>query len=184
MITRARAEGVPFKVLGAGANVLVSDDGYDGVVVRLDSDAFRTTTLQNNPATDEAEVLVGAGTDLPSLTHRCCELGLSGLECMAGIPGSVGGAVCMNAGGRPGELGDVVREVETIDPDGRVETLRHEQVGFTYRHTALEQRVVLSARLALERTEPTRVKATYEALFQEKAPGASSRTPRGTPPAP
>jgi UDP-N-acetylmuramate dehydrogenase len=169
LMTRARQEDVPFKVLGAGANVLVSDDGYDGVVVRLDTDNFRTTTIHKDPAGDEADVVVGAGVDLPSLARRCSERGLSGLECMAGIPGSVGGAVCMNAGGRPGEFGDVVREVETIDLDGNVETLTRRQVGFTYRHTGLGQRVVLSARLALKHAEPERVKATFDALFQEKS---------------
>lgn len=162
LMARAGQEGVPFKVLGAGANVLVSDDGFDGVVVRLDSDAFRATTRRGNSWN------VGAGADLPLLAHQCCDQGFSGLECLAGIPGSIGGAVRMNAGGRSGEFGDVVSEIETLRPDGCSETLTHDQIGFGYRHTELGDRIVLSARLALEKDDPDRVKGKFDELLQEK----------------
>jgi UDP-N-acetylmuramate dehydrogenase len=163
LLARAKQADVPFKVLGAGANVLVSDDGFDGVVVRLDGDAFckvkRRASLWD----------VGAGVDLTSLARGCSERGFSGLECMAGIPGSVGGAVRMNAGGRSGEIGDVVREIDALRPDdGAVETLVRDEISFGYRRTGLGERIVLTARLELRENDPAQVKHRFDEQFEAK----------------
>lgn len=80
VVVRAREEDIPLKVLGRGANVLVSDDGFDGVVVRLDHASFRRVE-RRGPQVD-----VGAGVDLMPFARACSKRGLSGLECMAGIP--------------------------------------------------------------------------------------------------
>lgn len=158
----AGQEALPVKVLGQGANVLVSDDGFDGVVVRLDGDAFRTVSRRG------ATLEVGAGVDLMPLARDCSERGLSGLECTAGIPGTVGGAVRMNAGGRFGELGDVVTQVCVLRGEGRLEVRSHDDVGFDYRNTNLGDAIVLSVQLDLVEDDPLRVKGRFDEYFEYK----------------
>ena len=162
MVVRARQENVPLKVLGAGANVLVSDDGFDGVVVRLDHDAFRGVELHGTTGT------VGAGVELMPFARECSGWGLSGLERLAGIPSTVGGAVRMNAGGQYGEFGDVIREVELLCSDGHLETWSRAQLGFGYRTSAVRDEIVLSARLELTEDDPVQVGQRFDECFEYK----------------
>ena len=110
---RAEAMGVPWRVLGSGANVLVRDDGVDGIVVRLDDAAFKRVTFEDE------QVTAGGGADLTRLCNECVRRGLAGLECMAGIPGTVGGAIHMNAGGRF-VIVDQLAPEEGVAPSSRV----------------------------------------------------------------
>jgi UDP-N-acetylmuramate dehydrogenase len=162
LIVRTRQEDIPVRVLGGGANVLISDDGVDGVVVRLDGDAFRQVDRSNSV------IEVGAGVDLMRLSTDCSSRGLSGLESMAGIPGTVGGAVHMNAGGRLGEFGDVVRQIRVLGRDGETETWTHERIGFEYRKSALGDNIVLSAQLRLVQDDPQRVKRRFAECYEQK----------------
>lgn len=162
MVTRARQEDVALKVLGSGANVLIRDDGFDGVVVRLDGDAFRKVRRR------ESTFEVGSGVDLMPFSRRCSVEGFSGLECMAGIPATVGGAVRMNAGGRFGEFGQVVSDAEVLRSDGTVEWWSHERLGFGYRTSALDDEIVLSVRLELVEDDPDRVGRRYQEYFEAK----------------
>ncbi len=162
LVRRAKQEDVPVKVLGSGANVLISDDGFDGVVVRLDSDAFKAVKRRGE------SLHVGAGVDLMPLSRQCSEQGLSGLECTAGIPATIGGAVRMNAGGRFGDFGNVVRQVRVLQPDGEIETWSHDRIGFGYRRTDLGRGIVLSAMLELACDDPRRVKRTFDERFEYK----------------
>ena len=162
LVSRARREDVPVKFLGGGANVLIQDDGLDGVVVRLDQPAFRKVVHR------KTAVEVGAGADLMPFTRACSRKGLSGVEPMAGIPGTVGGAVFMNAGGRSGAFGDVVKRVNLLNPDGDLETWDHEQIGFGYRTTKLGDRKVLSAELELTSDDPAAVHRNYMRHLEEK----------------
>ena len=159
---RAGHESLPVKVLGAGANVLIRDDGFDGVVVRLDQPAFRR--VERNGTTAK----VGAGVDLMPMSRRFSRDGLSGLECMAGIPGTIGGAVRMNAGGRFGEFGRIVREADLLHPDGVIETWPHDRLGFGYRRSAISDRIVLSVRLELQEDDPVEVTRRYDDCFAYK----------------
>ncbi len=183
LVRRAREAEVPLKVLGGGANVLISDDGFDGVVVRLDQPAFREVRR------DGQCVRAGAGVDLMRFSKECSEAGLSGLECMAGIPGSVGGAVRMNAGGRFGEIGAVVREVEVLHSDGRLETRPADRLGFGYRHSTLEDVIALSVTFKLSDTDPEATKGRFEEIFafktasqplSAKSAGCIFKNPPGT----
>lgn len=162
MVGRARETQTPVKVLGAGANVLISDDGVDGVVVRLDAPCFKQV------AWNHGEVQVGAGVDLMPFSRSCVKRGLSGIECMAGIPGSVGGAIRMNAGGRFGEFASVVHEVDVLCEEGRVETWTRDQLAFGYRSSAIRDEIILSARLRLQEDEPSRVAQRYDEYFDYK----------------
>lgn len=158
----ATDEGVAIRTLGSGANVLVQDDGFDGVVVRLDAPAFARCN-------HDGDLLdVGAGVNLMHLSRRLSQEGYTGLERMAGIPATVGGAVCMNAGGRFGDIADVVTEVTLMEPDGTVETWSHDRVDFKYRSSAIGGRMVLSARLSVTPDDPQVTGARYDECFAAK----------------
>ncbi len=159
---RALEAGVPVKVLGGGANVLVRDDGFDGLVIRLDEDVFQQVRL------DGETVRAGAGADLLKVVRLCCRLGLSGLEGLAGVPGTVGGAIRMNAGGRHGEIGRVVESVDIVDADGSVRHLAKAEVGFGYRRTALDGCLVTGATLRLRADDPGRVYGEFKELWRAK----------------
>lgn len=161
-VVRAREVSVPIKVLGRGANVLVSDDGFDGAVVRLDHSSFQKVTRRGT------RLEVGAGVDLIPLARRCSAKGLSGLECMAGIPATVGGAIRMNAGGRFGEFSDVVRRVEVLRPEGAREFWTPGRCGFGYRRSNIGDNLVLSAELELSEEDPVRVRSRFEEYFEIK----------------
>jgi len=160
---RAADEDVEVKVLGRGANVLVSDDGFDGVVVRLDSDGFRSEKRSGD------RIEVGAGVDLMPLVRRCSENGLSGVEGLAGIPATIGGAIRMNAGGPAGEIGDVVEEVRVLTSVKNVEVRSNREIGFQYRHTNLDRGdIILSASLKLSEEDPGRVKSAFREHLERK----------------
>src|SRR5579862_622909 len=105
---------IPIHVLGLGANLLVSDDGVAGAVFRLGADAWRRVRYEGNT------VEVGAGADIQKLVLRTVRQGLAGIECLAGIPGTLGGAIRMNAGGKFGDIGAVVKRVQVMDSEGTV----------------------------------------------------------------
>lgn len=162
LVQRARQEDVPVKVLGKGANVLICDDGFDGVVVRLDEGSFRQVEHRGT------QVRVGAGVDLMGFARNCSTQGLSGLECMAGIPATIGGAVKMNAGGRFGDFGSTVTHVQVLRRDGVIEDWTKERVRFGYRHTNLGDAIVLSATLTLRQEDPSQVRRTFDETFAWK----------------
>ena len=155
----AEATSEPFRVLGAGSNLLVGDDGVPERVVRLgrsfnDVRAFGA----------ERDAWLGAATPLPGLVRRARKAGLSGLEGRLGVPAVLGGAVAMNAGTRFGEIGDVLREVEVL-VNGRVERLPASALDLSYRHAEIpDGAVVLRARIALAASTPERVTRAMDAV--------------------
>lgn len=162
MVRCAALNSCEIKVLGCGANVLVRDEGFSGAVVRLDGPAFREVRVEDR------YVRVGAGVDLMPLSRAMCRQGLSGLECMAGIPASVGGAVRMNAGGRHGEFGSVVRSLDVLAPDGRLESWDARRAGFGYRSSSLNGHIVVRAGLELTSEDPAVAEARYVEFLAEK----------------
>lgn len=138
-----RRAGARTFVLGCGSNLVVSDDGYDGVIVS--TAGLRRASVDGDALTCEA------GVPLPQAAGIACRAGLSGLEFAAGIPGSVGGACAMNAGAYGGCMADVVESVDAIDADGRIVTLSAGELGFGYRRSAIldDGLVVVRARLSL-----------------------------------
>ena len=162
MAGRAHGDGVPTRVLGGGANVLVRDDGVDGIVIRLDDPAFKRIEYRGD------RVTAFGGVDLMRLTHECANRGLSGLECMAGIPGTVGGAIRMNAGGRFGTIGETVTAVRLLTTEGTVETLPAEQLGFGYRRSNVGDHIVLSVEFQFRQDDPRKVLARHEEIWAHK----------------
>jgi UDP-N-acetylmuramate dehydrogenase len=124
---RLAAGAVPYIIIGNGSNLLVSDKGIRGAVVWIGR-GFRNLERR------VARITAGAGLSLPWLVDRCRAMGLSGLEWAAGIPGSLGGALVMNAGAYGGQMSDAVEAVFGVLPSGRYSELKPAEIGFSYRH--------------------------------------------------
>lgn len=136
-----REQTIPFMMIGRGSNMIVSDEGFPGAVIHLEPGLSRVSLV-------EGDVEAEAGARLTKLVDFCAQHGLQGLEWAAGIPGSVGGAVVMNAGAHGSEMKDHIVEVEALR-GASVVTVRAEDAGFAYRTSAFTQDIVLSARFRL-----------------------------------
>src|SRR5262245_35932348 len=121
----ARQSEAPWRVLGNGSNLLVRDQGVRGVVIR-------TRRALEGVEVEGAVVRAGAGASLPAVANLAAARGLAGIEFAAGIPGTVGGALVMNAGWHEHEIGPCVEEVEWLDPDGSIARLGREACAFGY----------------------------------------------------
>jgi UDP-N-acetylmuramate dehydrogenase len=163
LVARARKDGRPLHVLGAGSNVLVSDAGVRGTVLYLAESPFKYLARTASEA-----VQVGAGGRLSRVVAACADWGLTGAEGLAGIPGTVGGALCMNAGTREGEIGPLVKRVWTLGWSGAPETLSKADCEFGYRSSALAGRIVLGAELELSRAEPDDIRTRMDALLAQR----------------
>ncbi len=163
LLQRCKAENVRCAVLGRGANLLVRDEGFDGAVIQLEHPHFKGCGVSGQT------VVAGAGLDFTRLILKCLDVGLTGLEALAGIPGTLGGIVRMNAGGRYGQIADFVDSVHVVTPDGVCETRPAEQLGFAYRETNLRDEVVVAATLRLGRDDPEQARARYKQIWQEKS---------------
>lgn len=139
-----QAEQVPCTILGNGSNVLVLDKGIRGVVLKL-GNALKSLCIEGN------RIQVEAGVLLSRLAAAAADAGLTGLEFASGIPGSLGGAILMNAGAYGGEIGNLVRTVTVMDPGGQIRILNRKQMDFRYRHSVVMETgdIILSATLEL-----------------------------------
>lgn len=129
ILTKCKEYNVPVFVLGKGSNLLVSDKGIDAVVIRLDG------VFNEIKQIDSETIYCGAGVSLAKLCSFACECGLSGLEFAWGIPGSVGGAVYMNAGAYGGEIKDVISSANHIDDNNNVGAFNSDMLNMSYRHS-------------------------------------------------
>jgi UDP-N-acetylmuramate dehydrogenase len=148
LVTRCRQDNVPIRMLGGGCNLLVRDDGVRGVVVKLDEAAFGDVSIKGNLVT------AGAGATLSNVITRSVKAELAGMEVLGGIPGTVGGSLAMNAGGRAGDIGQFTRQVTVMDWQGQVHTRYRDELEFNYRQTNLDDAVVLAGQFELEPDSP------------------------------
>jgi UDP-N-acetylmuramate dehydrogenase len=147
----------PYRIIGAGSNLLVSDEGVKERVIKLGQsfNSLREFTNQEN-------VWLGASTPLPGLIRRAQQAGLSGLEGLLGVPAVLGGAVAMNAGTRFGEMSDTLQEVEVF-LNGELQRLPASALGLRYRHSELPQGAIITrARLKLTPATPEAVQAKLD----------------------
>lgn len=140
--------------LGGGSNLLVSDDGVDGVVVSLER--------MNRIVREKNRITAQAGVSLPGLMRSTKELGLAGLERLAGIPAQVGGAVAMNAGTRDGSTFDMIADVTLVDASGELRTLARSELTPRYRDGNLGGAVVVAATFELAPDAPSAIQARLE----------------------
>lgn len=132
---------VAWKVLGKGSNLLVSDKGYRGAIISLQQEPFRTLDIE------ETMVRVGADFSLIRLANLAAKNGLTGLEFAGGIPGTVGGAIYMNAGAHNSDISNILIEANVLNENGDIDTWSNKDFEFAYRHSKLQERkgIILSA---------------------------------------
>jgi UDP-N-acetylmuramate dehydrogenase len=159
---RCLENNIPVYVLGLGANLLISDEGVPAAVFRLDQEHWRRVRFDN------ASAEVGAGVDMQKLIVRAIRQGLAGIECLAGIPGTVGGGIRMNAGGKFGDIGASVRTVTVMDYESTVFERTRDDLIFDYRHTNIAAPFILGATLALEEDDPDRIMRRTKEIWMYK----------------
>lgn len=147
ILKECNTSGIDYMIVGNGSNLLVGDDGIRGVVIRLDGD-FRKITL-----VDETTVYCGAGATLASLCKFALKCGLSGLEFAWGIPGTVGGAVFMNAGAYGGEMKNIVHSVSHMSPEGEIGRIEKEDLKFGYRTSVYRSNNMIITGVTLKLTK-------------------------------
>jgi UDP-N-acetylmuramate dehydrogenase len=162
--------GLPYFLLGGGTNLLVKDGGFRGVVISLQRmKAIRIEREYRSIGGVFAVVSAEAGASLAKLLSFAVEEGLTGLEFAAGIPGTVGGAVCMNAGTAAGETGDVIESVFLLSPEGALITRDRDQMGFGYRTASIpDGHLILAVRLILRRDDKDKIKAKVRELIDAR----------------
>jgi UDP-N-acetylmuramate dehydrogenase len=166
LVKRCHRSGAPLRVLGSGANLLVADDGVDGIVVKLDSEAF--TEIKYNVTGEIHAMRAMAGADVAKTLMDATRRGLEGLSQMAGIPATIGGAIRMNAGGAYGAIGDAVESVTCITKAGEKVTYPASEVKFGYRGTNIPDPVILSATFKLTQVDPIKLRDRVKEIFNYK----------------
>ena len=169
--------------MGVARNLLVGDRGYRGAILHLAGEFLKTEI-------DEATIRCGAGAMLSAVSRSAMEAGLTGLEFASGIPGTIGGAVRMNAGAYNGEIAGVTESVEVMEPDGRCRVYNRKEMAFGYRTSIVKTKpcVVLSTVLKLQKGDRSEISATMQELSakrREKQPleypsaGSTFKRPEG-----
>ncbi|MDP3888765.1 MAG: UDP-N-acetylmuramate dehydrogenase [bacterium] len=153
---------VPYFILGGGSNILVSDKGIRGIVIKI---------INNKMEIKDDKVNVGAGQSLPTLVLKTIDKNLEGLEFAAGIPGTVGGAVVGNAGAWQKDVGDKVARVRVLNPEGEIKWLSREECGFSYRDSRFKTsgEIILEAEFTLATRENGEVKEEIKSNIEKRS---------------
>jgi len=157
-----RGRGLPCLILGSGANLLVRDSGFPGLVLTLKQGTFL------NVIRSEDGLRAGAGVSLSRLVQRALSCGLRGLEPLVGIPGTLGGAVAMNAGGSFGTIGDSVRSAALLCADGSLEIRNAGDLRFGYRSSGIAGEAIIWVDLHLYPENKERIMARMKRIVEEK----------------
>lgn len=159
-----REEKIPYFILGNGSNLLVSDKGYRGAVIQLWKNV-------SDIRVDGCLIEAKAGASLAKIAAQALEEGLTGMEFAAGIPGTLGGAVVMNAGAYGGEMKDILKEALVMDEEGKIFTLEKENLKLGYRTSIVKEKgyIVLAATLELKPGNREEIRKLMEDLKQRRA---------------
>lgn len=180
IIEIATKENVSVTIIGNGSNLLVKDNGIRGIVIMLNMDKIKI---------EDTIVTVEAGVKLGFLAQKLLQQELTGIEFAAGIPGSIGGAVRMNAGAYGGEMKDIIIETKCLTPDGKIVILNNNEQKFSYRHSIFMENkyIVLETKLKLQKGLRDEIKAKMDEYAQQRKekqpislPSAGSTFKRGT----
>ena len=158
-----KSEQIPYYIVGNGSNLLVSDQGYEGVIIQIYKQMNRVEITEN-------EIHAQAGALLSMIANRAMEAELTGFEFAAGIPGTLGGACVMNAGAYGGEMKDVLETVTVLTRDGDVKTLTKDELELGYRTSVIAKKdyIVLSAVIRLENGKKEEIKAVMDDLKEKR----------------
>ena len=183
LLEAAKKENAEVTVIGNGSNLLVGDKGIRGLVIEIGSG-------MNDIRVEGTKIVAGAGALLSKVANEAAAAGLGGMEFAAGIPGSIGGAVTMNAGAYGGEMKDILESVKVIDPEGMMHTLSVEELDLSYRHSCIMEKggIVVEATIKLEKKPEEEIRAQMADLRNrrvEKQPleypsaGSTFKRPEG-----
>jgi UDP-N-acetylmuramate dehydrogenase len=159
---RCVENNIPIYVLGLGANLLVADAGVDGAVFRFNEEFWRRIKF------DGTTLEVGSGVDMQKLLLRTIREGLAGIESLAGIPGTIGGGIRMNCGGKYGDIGAIVTSVTVMDSHGQVFLRTKDDLVFDYRKTNIAAPFILGATLELEKDDPDQIMTRTKEIWMYK----------------
>ena len=182
VVKRCSENNIPIYVIGFGSNLLISDTGLKAAVIKLNAENFTKTEF------DGEQLTAWAGADLNELVLTCVKKGLSGIEALTGIPGSVGGAVRMNAGGNFGDIGAAVESVTLMGTDGKTFEKTKPELMFDYRRTNITAKFVINAKLKLVPADPEQIMRTVKEIWiykknnqplNTKNSGCIFKNPRG-----
>lgn len=180
-----KKNNIPLTIIGNGSNVLVKDNGIRGITIYLNFDDIQIDEEQNG----EVIVTVGSGVKLAMLAVILQKKGIAGFEFASGIPGTIGGAIRMNAGAYGKEMKEVVENVTYMDEEGNKHKLENEQMDFSYRHSRFKekQEIIIEAQLKFQKEDAEKIKERmdeYRKARMEKQPidmpSAGSTFKRGT----
>lgn len=162
IVLLAKKTQTPFLVVGRGSNLLVSDKGFEGIVIRLG-------TYFSKVIIDGSHVQAGASATLPELVRATCKEGLRSLVFAVGIPGTLGGALTLNAGAYGECIGNFVKSVTLYSSDAELKAFNRNEIKFDYRSSSLKNKgVILEATLRLEKGDVTRIKVQMERYFKAR----------------
>ncbi|WP_417850839.1 UDP-N-acetylmuramate dehydrogenase [Thalassoglobus sp.] len=182
VVEAVSAEELPIKILGGGSNILVNDNGFSGVVIKLSGDEFSKVSVNGNT------VSAGGAAMLSNTISSAVGAGLAGLENLIGIPGTIGGAVKGNSGGRHGDIGQFVKSVDVLTASGERFTRSGDELSFDYRTSSINELVVLSAELELTPDDPDEISKRMRQIwivkkaaqpFSFQSAGCIFKNPRG-----
>ncbi|WP_397568711.1 UDP-N-acetylmuramate dehydrogenase [Schlesneria sp. T3-172] len=181
-VTVCHEEQIPIHILGGGSNLLVKDEGVSGAVIRLTSPVFAEVHIEGN------KVRAGSGALLSRVISETVRAGLSGFENLAGIPGTIGGALCGNSGGRQGEISQLVTRVTGLTSLGEVVVRSQDELSFDYRQSNLNELLILEGEFELRSDDPEAIsqklkmnwiaKKAVQPLSSQSA-GCIFKNPRG-----
>ena len=163
LIKYLREEDIKYKIIGYGSNLIFSDDIYNGVLIKLD--------CFNELKINDTIIKVGAGVSLVKLSYKAQIKGLTGLEFASGIPGSIGGAVFMNAGAYKSDMGYIVSEIKVITPNLEVKTLYNKGLNYKYRSSFLQTNrdyICIEATIVLRHGDKKEIKELMEQRRQKR----------------
>ena len=181
----AKKEKIKITILGNGSNVLVSDSGIKGIVIRTNLKEIKIEPKEQN----KIEITVDDATPIGFLAQKLLKEEITGFEEISGIPGTIGGAILMNAGAHGKEMKDIVTEITAIDYNGKIHKFTNEQAKFTYRNSIFSsvKYIILKEKIILEKGNAKEIKAKmdeYAQFRKEKQPieypSAGSTFKRGT----
>ena len=189
VISFCKEQEEPYYIIGNGSNLLVSDSGVKGVVIRL-SGEFEQIIPKERVNEGICDVQAGAGVMLASLSLRAGKKGFTGLEFANGIPGTVGGAIIMNAGAYGGEIKDTIVAVDVLTKDGEFRCIKKEDMELSYRHSAMMENgdIILNAYFSLKVRPKLQIFAIMESYrkarqdqqpFEYPSAGSTFKRPEG-----
>jgi UDP-N-acetylmuramate dehydrogenase len=162
IINILKESAIPYKVIGGGTNILIRDSGIEGAIIL-------TKKINKIDKLKDDEIFVQTGCSLKKVINFCSDLGLSGMEGLAGIPGSIGGAIAGNAGSFGVEIKDVLKSVDLLMPNSEIKALDASEIEFSYRKSALpDDSIIIGAVLKLKSGDPYSIKKLVKEYAKQK----------------